>query len=129
MVMDRGYNSARALIVCADRGVAGVRYNPWSLSLYDATTAKIDWWAARQKTAQTEQCWPVRVQVQGQLIEDYLHGGRLPPRRRSKPDGGAGTNPPAKVRDGVLDPDRWPAGLHVMQERLRRRPQGNRAMW
>lgn len=96
MVMDRGYNSARALIECADRGVAVVHYNPWSLSLYDATAAKINWWAARQKTAQTEQCWPVRAQVQGQLIEDYLHGGRLPPRRRSKPDGGCGHKPTSK---------------------------------
>lgn len=62
MVVDQGYNSARALIECADRGVAMVvRYNPHGLNLYDATAAKIDWLAALQATAETEQCLPVRV--------------------------------------------------------------------
>ncbi|HHW76559.1 MAG TPA: hypothetical protein GX399_05920 [Xanthomonadaceae bacterium] len=80
MVVDRGYNSARALIECADRGVAVVvRYNPHGLNLDDATAAKIDWLAALQAMAETERCLPVRVQVQGQFIEGYLHGGRLPP--------------------------------------------------
>jgi hypothetical protein len=80
VVVDRGYNSARALIECADRGVAVVvRYNPHSLNLYDAAGAKIDWLAELQGTAETERCLPVRVQVEGEFIEGYLHGCRLPP--------------------------------------------------
>ena len=79
VVVDRGYNSARALIECADRGVAVVvRYNPHSLNLYDAAGAKIDWLAELQGTAETERCLPVRVQVEGEFIEGYLHGCRLP---------------------------------------------------
>ena len=80
VVADRGYNSARVLIECADRGVAVVvRYNPHSLNLYDAAGAKIDWLAELQATTETERCIPVRVQVEGQFIEGYLHGCRLPP--------------------------------------------------
>ena len=80
VVVDRGYNSARALIECADRGVAVVvRYNPHSLNLYDAAGAKIDWLAELQGTAETERCLPVRVQVEGEFIAGYLHGCRLPP--------------------------------------------------
>ncbi len=84
MVMDRGYNSARALIECADRGVAVVHYNPWSLSLYDATTAKIDWWAARQKPVRVgpgpidrrlSPRWPV---TPAQAIEARRRGGHKP---------------------------------------------------
>ena len=80
VVVDRGYNSARALIECADRGVAVVvRYNPHSLNLYDAAGAKIDWLAELQATTETERCIPVRVQVEGEFIAGYLHGCRLPP--------------------------------------------------
>jgi hypothetical protein len=80
MVVDRGYNSARALIECADLGVAVVvRYNPHSLNLYDATGAKIDWLAELQGTADPERCRPVRVRAKDEFIEGYLHGCRLPP--------------------------------------------------
>lgn len=80
VVADRGYNSAQTLIECADRGVAVVvRYNPHSLNLYDAAGAKIDWLAELQGPAETERCLPVRVQVKGEFIAGYLHGGRLPP--------------------------------------------------
>jgi hypothetical protein len=80
VMADRGYNSASALIACADRGVAVVvRYNPHSLNLYDATGAKIDWLAELQGAVETERCRPVRVQVQGQFLAGYLHGCRLPP--------------------------------------------------
>ena len=79
VVADRGYNSAQALIECADRGVAVVvRYNPHSLNLYDAAGAKIDWLAELQGTAETERCLPVRVQVKGACIAGYLQGCRLP---------------------------------------------------
>jgi hypothetical protein len=80
VVADRGYNSARAVIECADRGVAVVvRYNPHSLNRYDAAGAKIDWLAELQTTTETERCIPVRVQVAGQFIAGHLHGCRLPP--------------------------------------------------
>lgn len=80
VVADRGYNSASALIACADRGVAVlVRYNPRGLNLYDAAAAKIDWLAQLQSTTETAWCLPVRVQVNGEFIEGTLHGGRLPP--------------------------------------------------
>jgi len=80
VMADRGYNSASALIACADRGVAVVvRDNPQSLNLYDATGAKSDWLAELQGAVETERCRPVRVQVQGQFIEGYLHGCPLPP--------------------------------------------------
>lgn len=80
VVADRGYNSASALIACADRGVAVlVRYNPHGLNLYDAEAAKIDGLAQLQSTTETAWCLPVRVQVNGEFIEGTLHGGRLPP--------------------------------------------------
>jgi hypothetical protein len=80
VVADRGYHSARALIECADRGVAVVvRDNPHSLNLYDAAGAKIDGLAELQATTETERCIPVRVPVEGPFIAGYLHGCRLPP--------------------------------------------------
>jgi hypothetical protein len=80
VVADRGYNSGRALIECADRGVAVVvRYNPHGLNLYDAAGAKIDWLTELQATTETGRCIPVRVQVKGQFIAGSLHACRLPP--------------------------------------------------
>ena len=80
VVADQGYHAARAVIECADRGVAVVvRDNPHSLNLYDAAGAKIDGLAELQTTPETERCIPVRVPVEGQFIAGYLHGYRLPP--------------------------------------------------
>jgi hypothetical protein len=80
VVGDRGYNQALGLIACADQGVGVVvRYNPHGLNLYDAAGAKIDWYEDLKATAETERCVPVRVQVEGQFIEGYVHAYRLPP--------------------------------------------------
>ena len=80
VVVDRGYNQAQELIAWADRGVGVVvRYNPHSLNGYDETQTKIDGYEELQKTTETERCVPVRVQVNGQFIEGYVHACRLPP--------------------------------------------------
>jgi Transposase DDE domain len=80
VVVDRGYNQAQMWVDQADRGVGlVVRYNPHSLTLYEAAGVKIDWHEALKATADPERCIPVRVQVKGQYIEGHVHACRLPP--------------------------------------------------
>ena len=129
VVVDRGYNSARALIECADRGVAVVvRYNPHSLNLYDAAGAKIDWLAELQATTETERCIPVRVQVEGEFIAGYLHGCRRPPAQAGQgPAAGASPGPQERAAGASSAPGLGRVGVGLEHPAPGRVADGDRA--
>jgi hypothetical protein len=80
VLMDRGFNQAKQLIEYADQGVSLVlRYNPYSLNVYNEAGEKIDRYEELKTTPEVERCLPVQVRAEGEYLEGYVHACRLPP--------------------------------------------------
>jgi hypothetical protein len=80
VLMDRGFNQAKPLIEYADQGVSLVlRYNPYSLNVYNEAGEKIDLYEELKTTPEVERCLPVQVRAEGEYLEGYGHACRLPP--------------------------------------------------
>ena len=80
VLIDRGYNQPRTLIIQGRKGVGVVlRYNPHSMNLYDEQGEKIRWYDQLKVIEQTTQCIPAQACHEGETLEGYVHACRLPP--------------------------------------------------